>query len=117
MKNKTAVASRKVTRTVEVRKLSVTAVNMDSKSLETLEIHIPAVKYRTNAALEKAIQNALSAMDKNYKYVDHTELGSEYILYSMPESFYLAHASIIAVGDSKDAMQKYEEATVVGEAE
>ena len=107
MRNKTAVASRKVTRTVEVRKLSVTAVDMESKSLATLEIQIPAIKYRTNVALEKAIQNALSAINGKYKYVDHAELGSEFILYSMPESFYIANATIVATGTDKKALEKW----------
>lgn len=107
MKNKTAVATRKVTRTVEVKQLSVTCVNIDTKTIETLAVEIPNVKYRTNTALEKAIQNAISAKG-NYKYVDHAEVGTLYILYSMPESEYLAQATIVATGTDKDNMEKIE---------
>ena len=51
----TAYRNRKVTRTVEVMNLNVTAVDLSTKTVIEVPVSIPAVGFRSNKAMENAI--------------------------------------------------------------
>lgn len=110
IKNKTAVNSRKVTRTIEVINLNVTCIDLSDKTVLELPVSIPAVGYRSNKSLEAAIVKAVAEKSTTYKYVTHTISDKQYITYAMPESQFLSLAKPIAIGNDIKNMTKIESA-------
>lgn len=94
----TAYRNRKVTRTVEVMNLNVTAVDLSTKTVIEVPVSIPAVGFRSNKAMENAIINAVKEKG-NYKYVTHELVDKTYITYAMDESFFMENAVIVATGN------------------
>lgn len=111
IKNKTAVNSRKVTRTIEVMNLTVTCINLEDKTVLDIPVSIPAVGYRSTKALEMAITKAVTEKSPSYKYVTHTISDKMYITYAMPESQFLSLATPIATGNDIKNMIKITDAT------
>lgn len=113
----TAYRNRKVTRTVEVMNLNVTAVDLSTKTVIEVPVSIPAVGFRSNKAMENAIVNAVKEKG-NYKYVTHELIDKTYITYSMDESFFMENATIVATGnDIKNMTPVVQEAEAEAEAE
>lgn len=116
----TAYRNRKVTRTVEVMNLNVTAVDLSTKTVIEVPVSIPAVGFRSNKAMENAIINTVKEKG-NYKYVAHELIDKTYITYAMDESFFMENATIVAIGNDIKNMtpvvQKAEAEEAESEAE
>lgn len=83
---------RMVTRTVATGNYKVMAVNMDSKQVEDVAVKIPSFNTLSDKNLLTAIQNALP---ENYKYVMHEAIGTEEVLYGMPEADFIKTAKVL----------------------
>lgn len=104
MNKKTRSRKRYVTRTIELLNTSVIAVDLDAKAVKTFDVQI-AASANTPAAQEAAVNEAVKAFG-NYKAVSYTTGSSAYRKYALEEAYFLAHATLIATGNSPDNLTK-----------